>query len=59
MTVEKTKSGFSAYSKEYPIFTTGRTVSELINNSLEAAQLYFDDKYEITHGNLKYEIDFA
>jgi len=57
--VEKTGTGFSAYSDEYPIFTTGRTVPELINNSYEATELYFEDKYEITHENLKFEIDFA
>lgn len=57
--VEKTDTGFSAYTDEFPIFTTGRTVPELINNSYEATQLYFDDKYEITHDNLKFEIDFG
>ena len=57
--VEKTDTGFSAYSDEYPIFTTGRTIPELIDNALEATQLYFDDQYEIGHDNLKFEIDFA
>jgi len=56
--VEKTETGFSAFSEEFPIFTTGRTVPELINNSYEATQLYFEDKYEINHENLKFEIDF-
>ena len=56
--VEKTRTGFSAYSEEYAIFTTGRTVPELINNAYEATQLYFEDKYDITHNNLKFEIDF-
>lgn len=57
--VEKTKTGFSAYSEEYPIFTTGRTIPELINNALEATQLNFEEEFEITHENLKFEIDFA
>ena len=56
--VEKTGTGFSAYSEEYAIFTTGRTVPELINNAYEATQLYFEEKYEISHENLKFEIDF-
>ena len=56
--VEKTKTGFSAYSSEFPIFTTGRTVSELINNAYEAAQLYFEEEYEVSHENLRFEIDF-
>ena len=59
ITVEKTNTGFSAYSEEYPIFTTGRTIPELINNALEATQLNFEDEYIITHENLKFEIDFA
>ena len=56
--VEKTETGFSAYSDEFPIFTTGRTVPELINNSYEATQLYFEDEYEITHDDLRFEIYF-
>jgi len=59
ITVEKTNTGFSAYSEEYSIFTTGRTIPELINNALEATQLNFEDEYIITHENLKLEIDFA
>ena len=57
--VEKTKTGFSAYSEEYLIFTTGRTIPELITNALEATQLNFEEEYIITHDNLKFEIDFA
>ena len=59
MIVEKTETGFSAFSKDYPIFTTGRTISELINNAFEAANLCFEDQLiQITHENLKFEIDF-
>ncbi len=57
--VEKTDTGFSAYSEEYPIYTTGRTVPELINHAYEACWLYFEDKYQISHENLKFEIDFT
>lgn len=57
--VEKTDTGFSAYSNDYPIFTTGRTIPELIDNAIEAASLYYDDdSIEIKHDNLKFEIDF-
>lgn len=59
MIVEKTDTGFSAYSDDYPIFTTGRTISELINNAIEATNLYYEDeKIEIKHEDLKFEIDF-
>lgn len=57
--VERTETGFSAYSNDYPIFTTGRTIPELIDNALEAANLYFEEeKIKIKHENLKFEIDF-
>jgi predicted RNase H-like HicB family nuclease len=57
--VEKTKTGFSAYSSDYPIFTTGKTIADLIDNIYEAANLYFEDnKTKITLENLKFEIDF-
>ena len=57
--VEKTDTGFSAFSDDYPIFTTGRTIPELIDNAFEAANLYFeDDNVKLTHENFKFEIDF-
>ena len=59
MIVEKTDTGFSAFSDEYPIFTTGKTIPELIGNAFEAINLYLEDeKTRITHENLKFEIDF-
>ena len=57
--VEKTDTGFSAFSNDYPIFTTGKTIPELIDNALEATNLYFEEeKIKIAHENLKFEIDF-
>lgn len=59
MIVEKTDTGFSAFSEDFSIFTTGRTMPELIDNALEAANLYFEeDEIKLTHENLKFEIDF-
>ncbi len=59
MIVEKTDTGFSAFSDDYPIFTTGRTIPELIDNAFEAANLCFEeDGIKITHENVKFEIDF-
>ena len=57
--IEKTETGFSAYAEEHPVFTTGRTVPELINNAYEATRLYFEDQFEITRDQIKFEIDFA
>jgi predicted RNase H-like HicB family nuclease len=57
--VEKTDTGFSAYSHDYPIFSTGLTIPELIDNVIEAASLYFEDEQvDIKQENLKFEIDF-
>ena len=58
MVVEKTDTGFSAYAKEYPVFTTAVTINELIDNSYEAASLYFGkSKIRIQPANLKFEFD--
>ena len=59
MIVEKTDTGFSAFSENYPIYTTGRTIPELIDNAIEAANLFFEDEgIAITQENIKFEIDF-
>ena len=57
--VEKTKTGFSAFSSDYPIYTTGKTIANLINNAYEAVNLYLENsKTPISMENLKFEIDF-
>ncbi|MCB0803068.1 MAG: XRE family transcriptional regulator [Flavobacteriales bacterium] len=57
--VEKTETGFSAYSDDKPIFTTGKTIPELLNNAFEAYQLFLEDeKVTLTHSDIKLEIDF-
>ena len=57
--VEKTDTGFSCFSENYPIFTTGKTIPELIENSYEAATLYFEDeKIELKHSDLQFDVDF-
>jgi len=59
MIVEKTNTGFSAFSEDYPIFTTGRTIPELMDNALEAANLCFEDEnIEINQEDLRFEVDF-
>ncbi len=40
--VEKTDTGFSAYCKEYPVYTTGNSFTELHANAEEAIGLYED-----------------
>jgi len=59
LTVEKTNTGFSAYSTIYPIFTTGKSIPELINNAYEATQFHFEEESAIIEQkNIKFEIDF-
>jgi predicted RNase H-like HicB family nuclease len=54
--IEKTKTGFSAYAEDYPVYTTGTTINELLENSNEAFALYFEDtKKEIRP--IYFEID--
>lgn len=59
MTVEKTNTGFSAFSEDYPIFTTGKSVPELINNVYEATELYFEEQpVKLDTTDIKFQIDF-
>ena len=59
MIVEKTDTGFSAYSIDFPIFTTGSNITDLIGNAQEATSLYYaDQQITITPENLKFELDF-
>ena len=56
--VEKTGTGFSAFAADYPAFTTGKTITELSRNIVEALNLYFeDDEIQITQKNINFEID--
>lgn len=59
MTVEKTDTGFSAYSEDYPIFTTGKSIAELINSAYEATEFYFEEEsVKVEPNAIKFEIDF-
>ena len=58
MTVEKTETGFSAYSDEYSVFTTGESFTDLLHNAVEATNLYLSDQTsQITEKNIEFEID--
>jgi predicted RNase H-like HicB family nuclease len=57
--IEKTRTGFSAYAIDYPIYTTGKNIAELIGNAYEATQLFFEDgKRESLKIMIQYQIDF-
>ena len=55
MTVEKTNTGFSAFSQNYPIFTTGQSISELINNSYER-EITNNARYDRSHESIKIDL---
>ena len=55
--IEKTDTGFSAYAKDHPVFTTGSTMNEVIDNCIEAFSLYFENR-EFDPAGLSFEIDF-
>jgi len=57
VTIEKSETGFSAYSAEHPVFSTGASMSELIDNCIEAFSLYFKDE-KFDPARLSFEIDF-
>ncbi len=57
--IEKTRTGFSAYAVDIPIYTTGKNIAELIGNANEAAQLYYEeDKKASSKFIIQYQIDF-
>ena len=58
MIVERTKTGYSAYSEKYPVFTVGKSLQELKANMLEALNLHFEAKGKIfTEADLKITLD--
>src|SRR6056297_3947878 len=57
--VEKTSTGFSAYSTEFSIFTTGGSMPVLVNNVYDAVNFYFEDQnIEVPKENIQFDIDF-
>jgi hypothetical protein len=59
MVVERTNTGFSAYSEEYPIFTTAESIPALVNSTYEAVNFYFEEQEIVaSEENVQFEIDF-
>jgi predicted RNase H-like HicB family nuclease len=56
--VESTKTGYSAYAKKYPVYTTGKTLDELKVNILEALNLLFEEENRtVNESDLKITLD--
>lgn len=50
--VEKTKTGYSAFSEDHAVATTGKTLEDLKENILEALNLFFEEKPNRTSGKV-------
>jgi len=58
ITVEKTDTGYSAYTVNGSVFTTGKDIPELYENLIEAINLAYEELgYKITAENLKLNLD--
>lgn len=56
---EKTKTGYSAYCEDKPIFTSGQTIYDLQLNALEATNVYLEDFGKtVTIDKIDLELDF-
>ena len=56
--IEKTKTGYSAYSDKYPVFTFANSLEELKISILEAINLYFEAQKKVfTESDLKITLD--
>ncbi|MBK9599516.1 MAG: type II toxin-antitoxin system HicB family antitoxin [Flavobacteriales bacterium] len=55
--VEWTKIGFSAYSKEYPVITTGESLQEVKKNIKEALELLNDPKKKVPNRGIQLNMD--
>ena len=56
--VEKTDTGFSAYCKDYSVYTTGQSFTELLSHAVEAMNLFLSEKgTQVIEANVEFEID--
>jgi predicted RNA binding protein YcfA (HicA-like mRNA interferase family) len=58
ITVEKTATGYSSYTNDMSVFTTGNDIPELYSNLIEALNLAYEELgFEVTAENLKLNLD--
>jgi len=56
--VERTNTGYSAFSDDLSVYTTGDNAESLTINLVEAINLFYEDQgYYIDHSNLKLTMD--
>ena len=58
ITIEKTKTGYSAYADDLAVFTTAKDIPSLHKNLIEALNLSYEEKgYFVEADNLKLRFD--
>lgn len=58
MIVEKTRTGYSAYAENYPVYTVGKSLDQLKRQIIDALNLYFDDPTDpIEEKDLRLKLD--
>jgi len=59
VTIEKTSTGYSAYTNDLDVFTTAKNLKLLQVNLLEALNFFYEsDGFSISVDNLKLKLDF-
>lgn len=58
VTLEKTKSGYSAYADDLGVYSTAKNIDSLTSHLIEALNLYYEDHgYFVNHDNLALNLD--
>ena len=58
MVVERTKTGYSAFAENYPVYTVGKSLDELKGNILEALNLYLEKQgMSVKEKDLRIKLD--
>ncbi|MBI3134843.1 MAG: helix-turn-helix transcriptional regulator [Bacteroidetes bacterium] len=58
VTVEKTKTGYSAYAEDLAVFSTAKDIPSLYKNLIEALNLFYEEAgYFVDQSNIKLNLD--
>jgi len=58
VTVEKTKTGYSAFAEDLAVFSTAKDINTLYKNLIEALNLYFEESgCYVEQSNIKLNLD--
>ena len=56
--IEKSKTGYSAYVEEYPVYVGSETIEEIKNRVLNALNFYHEDKGKVfVMDQLNFQLD--